>query len=113
MVTSGPAKRLTIYVDEIDRIHGKPVYEVILDLLYKNGISGASVFRGVAGYGGDGVVHRAKILELSDNLPLKIEVLESSEKLDPLLPEILQLVGKGLIEVSDTTIIKATGKKEN
>jgi PII-like signaling protein len=110
MVTSGPAKRLTIYVDEIDKVRGKPVYEAILDFLYKNGISGASVFRGVAGYGGDGVVHRAKILELSDNLPLKIEVLESAAKLEPLMPELLQMVGKGLIEVSDTNILKVTGK---
>jgi len=110
MVMSGPAKRLTIYVDEIDKLKGKPVYEAILDFLYKNGISGASVFRGVAGFGGDGVVHRAKILELSDNLPLKIEVVESAEKLDPLLPDLLQMVGKGLIEVRDTTILKVSGK---
>lgn len=110
MVMSGPAKRLTIYVDEIDKLKGKPVYEVILDFLYKNGISGASVFRGVAGFGGDGVVHRAKILELSDNLPLKIEVVESAEKLDPILPDLLQMVGKGLIEVRDTTILKVSGK---
>lgn len=111
MVTSGSAKRLTIYVDEIDKLNGRPVYEVILDFLYKNGISGASVFRGVAGFGGDGVIHRAKILELSDNLPLKIEVIESAQKLDPVLPDLLKMVGKGLIEVSDITILKATGKE--
>ncbi len=110
MVMSGPAKRLTIYVDEIDKLKGKPVYEAILDFLYTNGISGASVFRGVAGFGGDGVVHRAKILELSDNLPLKIEVVETAEKLDPILPDLLKMVGKGLIEVRDTTILKVTGK---
>ena len=110
MLMSGSAKRLTIYVDEIDKIKGRPAYKAILDFLYKNGISGASVFRGVAGYGGDGVVHRAGILELSDNMPLKIEVIESAEKLDPIMPELLHMVGKGLIELSDTTILKVTGK---
>ncbi len=110
MLMSGPAKRLSIYVDEADRVKGKPAYKAVLDFLYKNGISGASVFRGVAGYGGDGVVHRAGILELSGNMPLKIEVIESSEKLEPVMPELLQMVGKGLIELSDTTVLKATGK---
>ncbi|HSW39883.1 MAG: hypothetical protein FD164_1992 [Nitrospirae bacterium] len=110
MVTAGPAKRLTIYVDEIDKVKGKTAYKAILDFLFKNDFSGATVFRGVAGYGGDSVVHRARILELSDNLPLKIAVVESAEKLDPIIPELLQLVGKGLIELSDSTILKASGK---
>lgn len=110
MVTAGPAKRLAIYVDEIDKVKGKTAYKAILDFLCKNGVSGATVFRGVAGYGGDGVVHRARILELSDNLPLKIEVIESAEKLESIMPELLQLVGKGLIELSDTTILKVSGK---
>jgi PII-like signaling protein len=110
MVMTGHAKRLVIYVDEADKLKGKPVYEAILDFLYRKGISGASVFRGVAGFGGDGMVHRAKILELSDNLPLKIEVIESAEKLEPILAELLNMVGKGLVELQDTTILKVTGK---
>ncbi|NLI29979.1 MAG: DUF190 domain-containing protein [Nitrospiraceae bacterium] len=110
MVMPGPAKHLTIYIDEIDRLKEKPLLEAILAFLYKNGISGASVFRGVTGFGGDGVVHRARLLELAENLPLKIEVVESAEKLDPILPDLLQMVGKGLIEVRDTTILKVSGK---
>jgi len=53
MLTPGPAKKLTIYLDESERTHGKPVYEVLLDLFFKRKIAGASVFRGIEGYGSD------------------------------------------------------------
>jgi PII-like signaling protein len=62
MVTKGPAKKLTIYVDESDKFGGKPVYEVLLDIFYRKKIAGVSVFRGVAGYGSDGVFHTSKML---------------------------------------------------
>jgi hypothetical protein len=106
MMKSGPAKRLTIYVDESYTIHGKPAYEVILNILFKRKISGASVFRGIEGYGSDGVFHTAKILELSTSLPVKIEAVDSELMIDSVLLEITPIVHKGLIEVSDTTVIK-------
>jgi uncharacterized protein len=106
MVKRGPAKKLTIYLDESDKVHGKPLYEAILDILYKRKISGASVFRGVEGYGSDGVFHTAKILELATALPVKIEVVDSEKRIDEVLLEITPMVHKGLIEVSDTTVIK-------
>ncbi len=109
MVKSGPAKKLTIYLDESDKVHGKPLYEVILDVLYKRKISGASVFRGIEGYGSDGVFHTAKILELSTTLPVKIEVVDSEKRIDEVLMEITPMVHRGLIEVSDTTVIKCCG----
>lgn len=106
MVKSGPAKKLTIYVDESDKFHGKPVYEVLLDIFYKRKISGASVFRGVEGYGSDGIFHTAKILELSTKLPVKIEAVDSEEMINDVLPDVVSIVEKGLIEVSDTNVIK-------
>ncbi len=109
MVKSGPAKKLTIYLDESDKVHGKPLYEVILDILYKRKIAGASVFRGIEGYGSDGVFHTAKILELSTTLPVKIEVVDSEKRIDEVLMEITPMVHRGLIEVSDTTVIKCCG----
>ncbi len=109
MVKSGPAKKLTIYLDESDKVHGKPLYEVILDVLYKRKIAGASVFRGIEGYGSDGVFHTAKILELSTALPVKIEVVDSEKRIDEVLMEITPMVHRGLIEVSDTTVIKCCG----
>ncbi len=109
MVKSGPAKKLTIYLDESEKVHGKPMYEAVLDILYKRKISGASVFRGIEGYGSDGVFHTAKILELSTTLPVKIEVVDSEKRIDEVLMEITPMVHRGLIEVSDTTVIKCCG----
>jgi len=113
MIKPGPAKKLTIYVDETDKIQGKPVYEALLDIFYKRKISGASVFRGVEGYGATRVLHTAKILELSTTLPVKIEVVDSELNIDAILLEITPLLHKGLIEVSDTTVIKCCGSSEN
>jgi PII-like signaling protein len=98
-------------VDETEKIHGKPVYEAILDILSQRKVSGASVFRGVAGYGSEGKLHTTKILELSTTLPVKIEVVDSEEMIKIIMAEITSVVGKGLIEVSDTTVIKCCERK--
>ena len=111
MIKSGPAKKLTIYVDETEKVHGKPVYEAVLEILIARKISGASVFRGVAGYGSHGKLHTAKILELSTTLPVKIEVVDSESMINIVLAEISSVVEKGLIEVSDTNVIKCCGGK--
>ncbi|MEJ2683934.1 MAG: DUF190 domain-containing protein [Candidatus Sulfobium sp.] len=112
MVTKGPAKRLVVYVDETEKFHGKPVYEVLLDIFFKNKIIGVSVFRGIAGYGSDGVLHTAKMLELSTNLPVKIEVVDSVEMIDKVLPDVYHVVEKGLVEVSDTNVVKCCGSAQ-
>jgi PII-like signaling protein len=111
MVKPGPAKKLTIYVDETEKVHGKPVYEAVLEILITRKISGASVFRGVAGYGSHGKLHTAKILELSTTLPVKIEVVDTEGMINIVLAEISSVVEKGLIEVSDTNVIKCCGGK--
>ncbi len=110
MVREGPAKKLTIYVDETDKYEGKPVYEVLMNIFYKKKIAGVSVFRGVAGYGSDGVFHTSKMLELSTSLPVKIEAVDSEEMITMVLPLIIDVVRKGLIEISDTLVIKCCNK---
>lgn len=111
MVTRGPAKKLSVYVDESDRFGGKPVYEVLLNIFYKKKIAGVSVFRGVAGYGSDGIFHTSKMLELSTSLPVKIEVVDSEEMITSVLPDVTDIVEKGLIEISDTYVVKCCRKK--
>jgi PII-like signaling protein len=106
MIIGGAAKKLTIYIDETDKRHGKPVYELLLDLFLKKKMAGASVFRGFAGYGSHGKLHTAKILELSTTLPLRIDVVDSEEMIHAVLPDVTALVEKGLIEMSDTNIIR-------
>ncbi len=111
MVTKGPAKKLTVYVDESDKFGGKPVYEVLLNIFYKKKIAGVSVFRGVAGYGSDGIFHTSKMLELSTSLPVKIEAVDSEEMIKGVLPDVTDIVEKGLIEISDTNVIVCCRKK--
>lgn len=110
MVKQGPAKKLTIYVDETDRFRGKPVYEVLMDIFYKKKIAGVSVFRGVAGYGTDGVLHTSKMLELSTSMPMKIEVVDSEEMINKVLPDVYHVVEKGLVEITDTIVVKCCPK---
>src|SRR5512142_2658821 len=111
MVTRGPAKKLTVYVDETDKFHGKPVYEALLDIFFKKKIIGVSVFRGVAGYGSDGIFHTSKMLELSTSLPVKIEAVDSEEMITGVLPDVADIVEKGLIEISDTYVVNCCRKK--
>jgi hypothetical protein len=82
----------------------------VLDVLAQRKIAGASVFRGVAGYGSEGKLHTAKILELSTTLPVKIEIVDSEEMINIIMAEITSIVKKGLIEVSDTNVIKCCEK---
>ena len=103
-----PAKKLTIYVDETDKIKGRPVYEAVMEICYRNRVSGVSVFRGVAGYGGRRVFHTSKILELSTDLPVKIEIIDSDELIRKIIPEIAEIVTKGLISISETVIVCAS-----
>jgi len=104
-----PAKKLTVFVDETDKLHGKPIYEAVMEICFTNKTAGVSVFRGVAGYGSHRKFHTAKILELSTDLPVKIEIIETEEMINRILPEISAIVTKGLIEISDTTIVEAGG----
>jgi PII-like signaling protein len=110
MVTKGPAKKLTIRIEEADKFHGKPVYEVLLDILFKKKIIGVSVFKGIAGYGSDRVFHTAKMLALSTSMPVTIEVVDSEEMIDKVLPDIYHIVEKGLVEITDTTVVKCCSK---
>jgi len=106
MLKSGPAKKVTIYVGEDHQYHGQSLYAAILDFLFYRKISGASVVRGIAGFGADHHMHTTRIERLTENLPIKIEFIESPEKVDELLPKLYELAGTGLIEVQDTTVLK-------
>jgi PII-like signaling protein len=107
MLAAGPAKKVTIYVGEEHKHHGQSLYAAILDFLFYRGISGASVVRGIAGFGADHHLHTDRLEVLSQDLPIKIEFIESAAKVDEVLPKLRQLAGSGLIEIQDTTVVKA------
>lgn len=106
MLKSGPAKKVSIYVGEDQQYHGHSVYAAILDFLFYRGVSGATITRGIAGFGADHHLHTTRLVELAENLPVKIEFIETAEKVDDLLPKLGDMVGTGLIEIHDTTVIK-------
>ncbi len=106
MLNAGPAKKVTIYVGEDHKYHGQSSYSAILDFLFYKGVSGASVVRGIAGFGADHHLHTTRIERLTEDLPIKIEFIESPEKVEGLLPKLRELAGTGLIEIQDTTVIK-------
>jgi PII-like signaling protein len=111
MLNVGPAKKVTIYVGEDHQYHGTSVYAAILDYLFYRGVAGANVMRGIAGFGSDHHLHTTRILVLTENLPVRIEFIESPEKIAELLPKLQEMAGTGLIEIQDTTIAKASETK--
>jgi PII-like signaling protein len=106
VLTSGPAKKVAIYVAEDQQFHGNSAYAAVLDFLFFRGVSGATVSRGIAGFGADHHMHTNRLVELATRLPVKIEFIETAEKVQELLPKLQSMVGTGLIEMHDTTIVK-------
>lgn len=106
MLKTGPAKKVTIYVGEDHQYHGSSLYAAILDYLFYHRVSGANVIRGMAGFGADHHLHTTRILRLTENLPIKVEFIESPEKVEELLPKLHEMAGTGLIEVQDTMVVK-------
>lgn len=105
MLTSGKAVKVTIYLSDGAKHRGIPVYASVLDFLFHSGIAGATVIKGVAGFGAKHRMHAAHLLEISDHLPIKIEFIETRESIDAILPELQKLAGSGLIELQETTVV--------
>jgi len=106
MLQAGKALKVSIYVSEGSTRHGVPTYSSILDFLLYRGVSGATVLKGVAGFGADHHMHTASGVEISDRMPVKIEFIETPEKVNELLGKLEDLAGTGMIEVQETTVAK-------
>jgi PII-like signaling protein len=105
MLQKGKAKKLTVYVNESDTRDGTPVYQRIVDLAHKHGIAGATVTRGILGYGRSGVTHRTHP-DLVSKLPLRIEIIDSAEAIDRVLPDVYDIADDGLVELTETEVVK-------
>jgi PII-like signaling protein len=112
MLSKGNAKKVTIYVNEDTQYHLAPLYESILTYLLHKSVSGATVTRALAGFGVHKMIHTPKMEALSEHLPLKVEFIETAEKVDELLPTLYDMVTDGLIEVQDTTVVKIATKEK-
>ena len=107
------AQRICIYIGESDRWRGRPLYAAVLEILKTNGIAGATVVRGVAGFGAHSRIHSAAILRLSEDLPLRIEVIDSAKYISKALELITPMVREGLITVEDVQVIRYTHRYLN
>ena len=112
MLTSGPAKKVTVYVIEGQKYHGTACYAAILEYLFFRGIADATVTRGIAGFGTDHKLHTSRLVELADQMPMKIEFVESVERVEEVLPKLTEIASHGLIEVQDTTVINPAADKK-
>ncbi len=101
----GERTLMRIFIGESDKYHGKPLYEALLEKFRQKGLAGATVLRGVAGYGASSVVHTAKVLRLSLDLPLIIEVVETEEAIQAILPELDAMIGGGLVTLERARVI--------
>jgi PII-like signaling protein len=110
MRLSGPARRLTIFIGEDDRWRHKPLYTEIVHRAHKAGLAGASVFRGLEGYGASSRIHTSRILSLSQDLPLAIIIIDTAERIDQFLPQLDELVSEGLVTLDDVDVIRYVGR---
>ncbi len=110
MLKKGPAKKVTIYVNEDTQYHMQSLYEAVLQFLMHKGVAGATATRAMAGFGAHHVMHTPKIEVLAEHLPIRVEFVETTEKVEELLPTLYDMVADGLIEVQDTAVFKIVTK---
>jgi PII-like signaling protein len=107
----GERTLMRIHIGESDRFERKPLYEGIVALLRKEGFAGATVLRGIGGYGSTSIYHTDKILRLSQDLPIVIEVVEYSERIEAILPKLDAMIEGGLITLEKVRVILHRTKK--
>lgn len=105
MLATGKAVKVTLYLSDGAKHHGVPIYSSVLDYLFKSGIAGATVLKGVAGFGAKHRLHSAHILEISDRLPILVKFIDTREKVETVLPHLEELTGTGLIEIEEVNIL--------
>jgi uncharacterized protein len=107
----GERTLMRIHIGESDRWEGKPLYQAIVKLFRGENFSGATVLRGVGGYGSASIYHTEKILRLSQDLPIVIEVVEFSERIERILPKLDGMIGGGLITLEKVRVILYRSQK--
>ena len=100
------ARRLTVFVGEGDRWQHRPVFTEIVHRAHAAGLAGASVFRGVEGYGGSQLIHTTRLLSLSEDLPVAVVVVDEAERIEAFLPQLKGLVRDGLVLLDDVDVVR-------
>jgi PII-like signaling protein len=108
---TGERTLMRIHIGERDRYQGKPLYEAIVLRLRERGFAGATVFRGIMGFGASAGIHSEKVLRLSLDLPLVVECVDTEEKIQAILPELDEMIGGGLITLERAQVIMYRGDR--
>ena len=108
----GEKTLMRIFVGETKRQGHRPLYEALVELFLQEGFAGATVLKGVAGFGAHRVYHTLKLMDLSVDLPVVIEVVESQERIDAVMPKVDALMSGGMITLEKATVIRYTHRHE-
>lgn len=114
MKLEGHGKLLRIFIGESDTWHGKPLYQAIVERVREAGLAGATVVRGIEGFGADSRLHTARILRLSEDLPVLIEIVDSEDRIRGIMPDLDEMIGEGLVTLETVEVIayRSSGKPE-
>lgn len=108
---SGRALRVTIFIGEYDTWHHRPLYSEIVHRAHAAGLAGASVFRGVEGFGASSLIHTQRLLSLSEDLPMAVVIVDAETKIRAFLPQLDELVTEGLVILDDCEVIRYVGRE--
>lgn len=104
----GQAKMLRIHFGEDDKWHDRPLYEAIVEKCRELDMAGATVYRGIEGYGSSTLIHRSHTFRIASDSPIQVQVIDTEEKIEKLLPVLDTMVSEGLIVMSEVEVIKYT-----
>ena len=105
------AERLRVYIGESDKFEGRLLYEVIVEQARRRGLAGATATRGTLGFGANSRIHSAKILRLSEDLPMVVEIVDEPERIAAFLPELDSMIGEGLVTREKVNVILYRNEK--
>jgi uncharacterized protein len=110
MKLEGSALRLTVFVGEDDQWHHKPLYTEIVHRAHRSGLAGASVLRGIEGYGASSRIHTSRLLSLSEDLPVAVVIVDAEDRIRAFLPQLDELVTEGLVIIDPVEVIRYVGR---
>lgn len=110
---TGTAQRATIFIGESDLWHHKPLYTEIVHRAHRAKLAGASVFRGIEGFGASSLIHTHRLLSLGEDLPVAVVIVDAEDKIRAFLPQLDDLVAEGLVILDDCEIIRYVGREED
>ncbi|MCX5085159.1 DUF190 domain-containing protein [Streptomyces sp. NBC_00401] len=110
---TGRALRLTVFVGENHTWRRKPLYSEIVHRAHKAGLAGASVFRGIEGFGASSLIHTSRLLSLSEDLPVAVVIVDTEARVRTFLPELDELVSQGLVMLDDCEVIRYVGREKD